>query len=140
MEAELMHTTVARDSALTDVLASFRGSIIDARLAYPEVLHLDVRDDKGELWQFATQDASWLPSDPAEMRYKSIVRAEIDWSTGKLNCELSDGATLMVTPAPQEEPDDPPNWELFTPNGLLLEFGPGEHWRLGDADELDRHP
>jgi hypothetical protein len=64
------------------VLASFRGLIVDARIAYPEVLHLDVRDDHGELWQFATQDASWAPSDPAELREKSILGAAIDWATG----------------------------------------------------------
>lgn len=131
-----MATTVDRNSALIEVLAGFRGLIVDARIAYPEVLHLDVRDDQGELWQFATQDASWAPSDPAELREKSILGADIDWVTGRLRCELSEGATLTVTPAPQEEADDPPNWELFIPSGGMLEFGPGPHWQLVDETEL----
>lgn len=127
-----MLTTTDRNSALVEMLASFRGLIVDARIAYPEVLHLDVRDDQGELWQFATQDASWFPSDPTELRSKSILGADVDWATGELKCELSTGDALTVIPAPQEEADDPPNWELFTPDGLALEFGPGPHWQILD--------
>jgi hypothetical protein len=137
METELMATTIDRNSVLVDTLARFRGAIVDARIAYPEVLHLDVRDEEGALWQFATQDASWLPRDPVELRHKTIVAAEIDWDTGTLRCELSEGSAFTVIPAPQEEADDPPNWELFMPNGLLLDFGPGARWRIGDPRELD---
>lgn len=131
-----MSTTVNRNSALIEVLARFRGTIVDARIAYPEVLHLDVRDDQGELWQFATQDASWFPRDPTELRDKSILGADIDWATGKLKCKLSEGVAFTVIPAPQEEADDPPNWELFTPSGLMLQFGPGPHWQMVDETGL----
>jgi hypothetical protein len=36
-----------------------RGSITGARIAYPQVLHVEIRDSSGELWRLATQDAEW---------------------------------------------------------------------------------
>jgi len=137
METELISTTIDRNRIFLDALAGFRGSIVDARIAYPEVLHLDVQDEAGKLWQFATQDASWSPSDPDALRGKSILGADVNWDTGDLQCELTGGIAFTVIPAPQEAPDDPPNWELFMPDGQLLDFGPGGRWRLGDANTLD---
>jgi hypothetical protein len=137
MEKELMPTTVDRKSGCVTALARFRGLIVDARIAYPEVLHLDVRDDEGEMWRFATQDASWSPSDPAQLHDKTILDVQIDWDTGELQCRLSESSTFTVVPEPQEEADDPPNWELFTPDGTMLDFGPGITWRLVNANEVD---
>lgn len=110
-----------------------RGAIIDARLAYPDVLHVEVRDSSGELWRLATQDAEWSPSDPAELVGNSIEDAEIDKATGELRCKLSNGSLLDVKPAAQEANDDPPNWELITPGGVVLEFGPGVRWQISSA-------
>lgn len=132
-----MHTTIDRNSKLIDVVANFRGPVVDARIAYPEVLHLEVRDVEGKLWRLATQDASWSPSDPAELRGRTIVKSSVDAKTGELSCQLANGGVFAVTPAEQLAADDPPNWELFTPDGLLLDFGPGRRWRIGDPRELD---
>jgi hypothetical protein len=65
---------------------------------------------------------------------RSIEDAELDGVTGELRLQLSDGATLAVIPAPRESSDDPPNWELITPAGLALEFGPGMRWQISSAD------
>lgn len=111
-----------------------RGSIVDARIAYPEVLHVEIKDAAGELWQLATQDADWSPSDPAELVGRSVEDAGIDAETGELRCKLSDGSVLDVKPAEREAEDDPPNWELITPGGVVLEFGPGVRWQIGSAD------
>jgi hypothetical protein len=111
-----------------------RGSIVDARLAYPEVLHVEVRDSAGGLWHLATQGAEWSPSDPAELVGRSVDDADIDAETGELRCKLSDGSLLDVKPAACEAADDPPNWELTTPEGVVLEFGPGVRWQIGSAD------
>lgn len=110
-----------------------RGPIVGARLAYPNVLHVEVRDSSGELWRLATQDAEWSPSDPAELVGNSIEDAEIDEDTGELRCKLSNGSLLDVKPAVQEASDDPPNWELITPGGVVLEFGPGVRWQISSA-------
>ena len=40
-----------------NILRQMRGSIVNARIAYPDVLHVEVRDSHGDLWRLATQDA-----------------------------------------------------------------------------------
>ncbi len=111
-----------------------RGLIVDARIAYPEVLHVEIKDSAGDLWRLATQDAEWSPSDPAELVGRSVVDADIDAETGELRCKLSGDSVLDVKPADREVGDDPPNWELITPSGVVLEFGPGARWQIGSAD------
>ncbi len=47
---------------------------------------------------------------------------------------LSDGSVLDVRPAAVEAKDDPPSWELVSPAGIVLEFGPGLRWQVSGAD------
>lgn len=122
------------DASPINVLRSMRGPIVDARIAYPDVLHIEIKDSAGELWRLATQDAEWSPGDPAALVGRSIDDADIDGETGELRCKLSDGSLLDVKPAAREAEDDPPNWELITPGGVVLEFGPGLRWQIGSAD------
>lgn len=129
-----MATAVALDASPLNVLRSLRGKIVDAQIAYPDVLHVEVKDSAGELWRLATQDAEWSPSDPAELVGRSVADADIDGETGELRCKLSDGSLLDVRPTAREAEDDPPSWELITPDGLVLEFGPGVRWQIGSAD------
>jgi len=112
-----------------------RGAIIDARLGYPDVLHVEIKDSAGEMWRLATQDADWTPTDPSALVGQSIEDAQIDEMSGELRCQLSDGSLLDVKPARKEADDDPPNWELITPGGVLLEFGPGVRWQISSANE-----
>jgi hypothetical protein len=125
---------VALDASPANVLRSMRGSIVGARIAYPEVLHVEIRDSSGELWRLATQGAEWSPSDPSDLVGQSIENAEIDEGTGELRCKLSGGSWLDVKPAAREADGDPPNWELITPGGVVLEFGPGVRWQISSAD------
>jgi hypothetical protein len=64
-----------------------RGSIVDARIGYPEVLHVEIKDAAGELWHLATQDADWSPSDPMELVGRSVDDADIDEET--VSCAAS---------------------------------------------------
>lgn len=130
----LMGTAIALDASPINVLRSMRGSIVDARISYPDVLHIEVRDSRGDLWRLATQDADWSPSDPTQLIGRSIDDADIDKETGELRCMLSDGSVLDVRPTVAEAEDDPPNWELISPSGILLEFGPGVRWQISSAD------
>jgi hypothetical protein len=118
------------------VLRAMRGAIVDARVAYPQVLHLEIRGKAGGSWRLATQDADWTPADPDALLGRSIEAAEIDEEAGMLRCELSDGSVLELKPGSGEAAADPPSWELITPDGLLLEFGPGVRWRISSADAL----
>jgi hypothetical protein len=134
MEATLMATAVVLNASPESILRSMRGSIVDARIAYPQVLHVEIRDSEGEIWRLATQDAEWSPTDPSELVGHSIEEAAIDDGTGELRCKLSDGLSLDVRPSVREASGDPPNWELITPNGLVLEFGPGMRWQISNGD------
>jgi hypothetical protein len=129
-----MATVVALDASPANVLRSMRGSIVDARIAYPDVLHVEVRDSRGDLWRLATQDSEWSPSDPGQLVGRSIDDVVIDGETGELRCVLSDGSVLAVRPAAIQAEDDPPNWELVSPAGIVLEFGPGFRWQISGAD------
>ena len=111
-----------------------RGSIVAARVAFPNVLHVEVRDSKGDLWRLATQDAEWSPSDPDQLTGRSIEAADIDEQSGELRCKLSDGSVLDITPAARENESDPPYWEVISPAGVVLEFGPGVRWQISSAD------
>ena len=133
MEA-LMATVVALDASPVNVLRSMRGAIVDARIAFPDVLHVEIRDTHGELWRLATQDAEWSPADPGRLVGRSVEDADIDEETGELRCTLSDGSMFDVKPAAAEAKDDPPNWELISPDGISLEFGPGVRWQISGAD------
>jgi hypothetical protein len=132
MEGALMSQTL--EASPVNLLRLLRGSIVDAREAYPQVLHVEVRNSAGGLWRLATQDAEYSPSDPARLVGRSVTAASIDESTNELRLELSDGSSFVVRPAKQEATHDPPNWELITPDGLALEFGPGVRWQISGAN------
>jgi hypothetical protein len=118
----------------TTILRSMRGRIVAARIAYPDVLHIEVKDSSGLLWRLGTQDADWSPTDPEQLVGRSIDDANIDENSGELRCLLSDGTLLDIKPAEAEAEDDPPYWELISPAGLVLEFGPGVRWQISGAD------
>ena len=91
------------DASPATVLRSLRGAIVDARIAYPDVLHVEVRDPGGERWRLATQDAEWAPSDPAQLIGRSIADAAIDEETGELRCRLPTALCSRSSPPPQTQ-------------------------------------
>jgi hypothetical protein len=95
---------------------------------------VEVRDPHKELWRLATQDAEWSPADPAQLVGRSIEDAGIDERSGELHFTLSDGSLLEIKPAAGDANDDPPYWELISPAGVVLEFGPGLRWQISGAD------
>lgn len=123
------------DVSPSSLLRRMRGEIVHAGLAYPEVLHVEVRDERGSLWRFATQDADWSPEELEPLHGKRVVDAVIA-ASGALTLHLSDSSTLSVVPGPIEVPDDPPNWELLTPDGVSLEFGPGPRWQVASSGSI----
>ena len=131
-----MATAIPLDASPLNVLRSMRGSIVDARIAYPEILHVEIKDAAGELWHLATQDAEWSPSDPTALVGCSVDDADIDAETGELRCKLSDGSLLVVQPATRGADDDPPDRRRRPARRADLEFGPGVRWQIGSADSL----
>jgi hypothetical protein len=58
-----------------------RGAIVAARLAYPDVMHFEVRDSAGGTWRFATEDAEFAPTDPSELVGKAVEAAACTTTT-----------------------------------------------------------
>jgi hypothetical protein len=132
-----MAIDVALTTSPANVLEALRGEIVDARLGYPEVLQLTIRDRENRTWQLASQDAGFSPRDPSRLLDLSIAAATIETTTKALVCELSDGSRLEIRPDAQKPGvGDPPYWELLTPFGQVLQFGPGLHWQINEAGAL----
>lgn len=130
---------VIADISPSDLLSRFRGQIFSARPGYPDVLLLKARDVDGGEWWFSTFYAKFSPSDPDAFLGKRIVAAEPQ-PDGGLNVGFSDGSRLDVLPVPLEpgEPgDDLETWHLLSPDGLALDYGPGDRWVL---EALEQRP
>jgi hypothetical protein len=123
-------TIVIPDSSPVEILARFRGLVVEAHPSYPETIHLEIRDLDGGLWYFATHDAYYSPSDPDQLRGKTIVSVVHEGPLANLTIGFSDGSSFRVWVDPQEAPDNPVNWRLFMPEDLVLSWGPGTHWDL----------
>ncbi|HVY79187.1 MAG TPA: hypothetical protein VG898_11830 [Solirubrobacterales bacterium] len=117
------------------ILAAFRGEVIAARVGHPDVLQLEVVGSDRGRWLFVTQDAEWRPADPSRLVGRTLEGLTLDPRTGELALELSGDGQLRVVPAAPAAPDDPPSWELLTPDRIQLEFGPGIRWRISAADD-----
>jgi hypothetical protein len=127
---------VTPDTSPTDLLDRVRGPVRDARLTYPERVHFEVTDVSGGLWLLATWDADYLPADPAELCGKTVTGVGLDKESGKLAFQFSDGTSFTITPdADEGDPEAILNWELFTPEGLVLTYGPWGRWHLGKATD-----
>lgn len=125
---------VTPDTFPVEILSRFRGQIIDARPAYPEVLHLKVRDANGGEWWLATQEAKWSPGDPDFFVGKIVTDADLDDQSGQLTVKFSDGSVFAVLPDHEGAHDDLEAWELFTPERTILTYGPRGRWLLGRFD------
>jgi hypothetical protein len=133
MEGAPMTAVTAQDASLSNLLGALRGEIVKAGLGHPDVLHVEIRDLDGDRWNLVTQDAEWQPANPADLVGQVIEKAEVSME-GKLRCQLAGGAVLAVKPAKSASEGDPPYWELITPGGAALEFGPGARWQISSAD------
>ena len=121
-----------------DLLGAVRGSITDASLTYPERMRLEVTDADGGLWRFATWYSDYSPTDPEQLAQKNVVDVGLDPESHVLTVSFADETCFTVTPVPDEEDDAIENWELCSPNGIVLSYGPKGRWKLARADEPTR--
>jgi hypothetical protein len=128
---------VIPDISPDELLSRFRGPVTKAHPAYPETIQVQVTDAGGGKWWFVTWDAGYSPSDPEALVGRAVIGADFDEPTGRLTVALSDGSFFEARPAPQEDetPDDPAYWQLFTPEGLVLNWGPCRRWKLKRAGD-----
>lgn len=131
-----MAPTVIPDVSPTELLARLRGQIFKANRAYPETIQFKLRDAEGGEWWLATQWADYSPSDPVDILGKVVVDASLDERSGNLTLAFSDGSEFRVIARPQEEPgDDLEHWDLFTPEGLVLVWGPDANRQVKRAHD-----
>jgi hypothetical protein len=126
-------STLSPDTSPAMLLGRVRGPVTAACLAYPERMHLELTDADGGLWRLATWDAVYSPSDPEVLIGKTVVDASLADRSGVLTVSFSGGTHFTATPTSAED-DDGESWELFTPEGLVLIYGPKGQWRLARAD------
>jgi hypothetical protein len=127
-------TILTSNTSPAAVLGRFRGRVTKARITYPERAAFDVTDADGGEWYLATWDAAFVPEDPKELDGKTVVGADLDESSQVLTVNFSDGALFTATPIVYED-EDVENWELFTPEGLTLRYGPRGRWELGSTTD-----
>jgi hypothetical protein len=125
---------VTSETAPVDLLARVRGAVTDAHLTYPERIQVDVTDPDGGLWSLISWWADYSPSDPDRLQGKAVVDVDLD-TAGQVTVFFSDRTNFTITPVPDEGGDAIENWELFTPEGLVLTHGPWGRWQLGNATD-----
>lgn len=137
---------------LRDAISGASGEIVDVGRGFADELLLDVRDDAGRTWGVGTQASHWRVVDaggetvlsddaPAAEVDAWLVAAKGrrgDWSVDDrldLVCRL-DGDQMLVVEAKAEAAgfDDPPHWEVFTPDRTVIAAGPGWSWSSVPAD------
>jgi hypothetical protein len=139
METTPMTSVSVLNKAPTEIAIWMQGTIASAQIAHPDVLHVEFLDPTGDRWFLATQDAEWSPADPTKLVGRSIESTDLDPGSGTLQLGLSEGVKLVITPAARDSDDDPPNWELFSPNGGAIEFGPGLRMSLRSSESPASH-
>jgi hypothetical protein len=122
------------DTTPADLLARVRGPVKDSRLTYPERVHFEVTDAGGGLWCLATWESEYSPADPEELNGKTVVDIDLD-AAGRLAVHFSDTSRFEVVPVPDDGDDAILSWELFTPDGWVLIYGPWGLWRWIRADQ-----
>ncbi|MGH2938944.1 MAG: hypothetical protein ACRDPE_12590 [Solirubrobacterales bacterium] len=127
--------TVKPDTSPAAVLSRFRGLVTKARLTYPERAAINLADNEGGSWYLATWWADYSPADPEVFSGKTVVGADIGKAPGELTIDFSDGASFTIGPIWDERDDAIENWELFTPDGMVLTYGPRGRWQLGSAND-----
>jgi hypothetical protein len=125
---------VTSDTSAAALLGRFRGQVTKARLTYPERAAFDVTDANGGNWYLATWDADYLPADPKILLGKTVVGANLDEESEVLTIDFSDETVFTATPIVHED-EDVENWGLFTPEGLVLIYGPRGRWRLAKGSD-----
>jgi hypothetical protein len=123
---------VIRDTSPAELLSQLRGNVTDARVTSSGRLRLTVTDSISNRWHLLSWEASCSASDGEELEGRSIIGAELD-AEGLLAVRFLDGGYFTLTPN-RDEDQVLEDWELLTPRGMVLTFGPQSQWQLGWSD------
>jgi hypothetical protein len=106
-------------------------------------------------WIFGTRGTAWRLDAPTETLASSdddpllarqrvtavegaaVIGFEVGLPDWVLTVSFANGYRLLVLPSPEDDAEDLPYWELFTPEHLRLAFGPGGVWSCTRSDQPD---
>jgi hypothetical protein len=125
------------DTTPVHLLARFRGLVVNTRLPHSKRTYLEVKNDEGGTWRLVSWSTASSKSGAGNNDGKTVVGATVDDRSGVLTVGFSDASFFTLTPVLDDADDAVENWEIFTPEGLVLAFGPRGRWLLGRADDPD---
>ncbi len=130
-------SAVSLDITPVHLLARFRGLVVGTRLPHSKRTYLEVIDAEGGKWRLVTWRTTYSSTDTGENKDKTVLSAAVDDRSGVLTINFSDESSCSLTPIPDESDDALENWEIFTPDGFILAYGPRGRWLWGRADDPD---
>jgi len=134
MERALIPPGAATEAPLEPLFSAITGRITSVRNTFPDTPRIEIRDQHKNTWHLSVLDSSLSSSGTEFLEGETVVETSLSERTGELVFNLSNGSALTVSPNPIESRDDPPNWEVVTPNGWSIEFGPGPKVQIQRAD------
>lgn len=120
----------------TELLACIRGRVTRARITPSMRVEMTVEDSTGGDWNLVSWEATCSASDPTRLSGKLVTRVELDPESGLLTVVFSDGSDLTLTPNDEADDESVEDWELITPGGVRLAYGPRGQCHLGGNDGL----
>jgi hypothetical protein len=129
-------STVISDTSPIELLASVGGTVTYARVTSSRRLELTIADPAGGSWRLISWEATCSPSDVGGLKGTSIAEVRLDSGSGVLTIGLSDGKALSLNPNREVDDESIEDWELFTPDGLVLAYGPKDRCHLGKSNGI----
>jgi hypothetical protein len=130
-------SAVALDNTPVHLLARFRGVVVGTRLPHSRRTYFEVIDAAAGKWRLRTWRTTCSSTDDGNHLGKTVLGVAIDERSGVLEISFSDGSACFLRPHKDDDDDAIENWEIFTPEGLILAYGPQGRWLLGRADDPD---
>ena len=124
---------VTQDTCPADLLACARGVVTYAQVTVSGRIRILFADHSGRRWGLKSWEADYAPSVDDKPDGKTVTGVELEDRSGILTVKYSDGAYFTLAPNPAVEDDSIEDWELFTPDGLVLAYGPRGRWQLGST-------
>jgi len=98
---------------------------------------------RGTAWELTSPDGLWVSSDDDEdvirqkiqvLKDTTITGVDVRYPDLDLILTFSSGYQLAVLPTEEDDDEEVAYWELFTPDKMIVEAGPGATWSYSRAD------
>jgi len=98
---------------------------------------------RGTAWELTSPDGLWVSSDDDEdvirqkiqvLKDTTITGVAVRYPDLDLILTFSSGYQLAVLPTEEDDDEEVAYWELFTPDKMIVEAGPGATWSYSRAD------